>query len=137
MIPSSFPFARGLYRASIISTLGDWVLTDALYLEISGHLWEPTTWMLHYLKDQQPGNENCYNESDQLRCWKDHGWITAAIDGISDRPGDPWETSIPKIKVGVSFIRGMCEGCSIANKEFIPPSYKRGGKNNISRNYMY
>jgi hypothetical protein len=48
---------------------------------------------------------------------------TAATDGISDRPGDPCETSIPKISVGVSVIRGIREECSIANKEFIPPSY--------------
>lgn len=53
------------------------------------------------------------------------GFLTAATDGISDRPGDPWETSIPKINVGVSFIRGMREDCSNANKEFIPPSYER------------
>lgn len=48
--------------------------------------------------------------------------LTAAIDGISDRPGDPWETSIPKIIVGVSLIKGRCPECSIASKEFIPPS---------------
>jgi hypothetical protein len=43
MIPSSFPSAKGLYKASTISTLGDCALTDALYLEISGQHREPTT----------------------------------------------------------------------------------------------
>lgn len=48
--------------------------------------------------------------------------LTAAIDGISDWPGEPWETSIPKIIVGVSLIKGRCPECSSASKEFIPPS---------------
>lgn len=26
--------------------------------------------------------------------------VTAAIEGTSDRPGEPWDTSIPKIIVG-------------------------------------
>ena len=49
--------------------------------------------------------------------------LTAAIDGLSNRPSELWETSIPKIIVGVSLIRGRCPECSIANREFIPPSY--------------
>lgn len=64
------------------------------------------------------------NLTDKLISYKKNIWkITAATDGTSDRPGDPCETSIPKINVGVSFIRGTREECSIANKEFIPPSY--------------
>ena len=50
---------------------------------------------------------------------------TAAIEGRSERPGDPWETSIPKIIVGLSLITGTREGSSIANKELTPPSYKK------------
>ena len=55
MIPSSLPSSKGLYKASIISTLGDCVLTDALYLEISGQLREPTT-----LKFQQSETEKTW-----------------------------------------------------------------------------
>ena len=47
---------------------------------------------------------------------------TVTIDGRSERPGDPWETSIPKIIVGLSFMTGTREGSSIASKELIPPS---------------
>lgn len=43
MMPSSDPSAKGLYKASTISTLGDCALTDALYLEMSGQHREPTT----------------------------------------------------------------------------------------------
>lgn len=44
MIPSSSPFGNGLYKESIISTFGDCVRTDALYLETKGQHLEPTTW---------------------------------------------------------------------------------------------
>ena len=42
---------------------------------------------------------------------------------MSDRPGEPCETSMPRIIVGVSIINGICGECSIASREFIPPSY--------------
>ena len=51
--------------------------------------------------------------------------VTAAIDGTSDWPGDPCETSIPRIIVGTFETIGMDGECSTANKEFSPPSYRR------------
>lgn len=47
---------------------------------------------------------------------------TAAIEGTSDRPGDPCETSIPKIIVGVLETNGIVGESSMCSKEFIPPS---------------
>lgn len=47
---------------------------------------------------------------------------TAAIDGTSDRPGDPCETSMPRINVGLLETKGMEFEGSIVRKEFIPPS---------------
>ena len=44
MIPSSSPFSAGLNSESIISALGDCVRMAALYLEISGHERDPTTY---------------------------------------------------------------------------------------------
>ena len=75
------------------------------------------------------------NLTDKLISYKKNiRKITAATDGTSDRPGDPCETSIPKINVGVSFIRGTHEECSIANKEFIPPSYVKKKTHTHTRN---
>lgn len=50
------------------------------------------------------------------------------MDGISDWPGEPWETSIPNIIVGVVFINGILLEISTDNKEFVPPSCKREEK---------
>lgn len=44
IIPSSSVSDTGLNKLSIISTLGDCVLTDALYREINGHCLELTTY---------------------------------------------------------------------------------------------
>lgn len=41
------------------------------------------------------------------------GKYTAAIEGISECPGDPWETSMPKMIVGVSETRGIPDDLSI------------------------
>lgn len=49
---------------------------------------------------------------------------TAAIDGISDCPGDPCDTSIPRIMVGALETTGMEGECSTARIEFNPPSCK-------------
>lgn len=54
--------------------------------------------------------------------WKD---ITAAMDGISECPGDPWETSIPRMMVGTLETIGIEGECSTANNEFNPPSCKQ------------
>lgn len=43
---------------------------------------------------------------------------------MSDWPGEPWETSMPKIRVGALDTIGMDGKCSTPNREFIPPSYK-------------
>lgn len=48
---------------------------------------------------------------------------TAAIDGMSDCPGDPCDTSIPKIMVGVFETIGIEGENSVDNIEFRPPSY--------------
>jgi len=45
------------------------------------------------------------------------------MDGMSDWPGEPCDTSIPNIIVGTFETKGMFRDCSIANKEFKPPSY--------------
>lgn len=50
---------------------------------------------------------------------------TAAIDGTSDWPGEPCETSIPRIIVGTLDTKGIEGVCSITNIEFNPPSWKR------------
>lgn len=47
---------------------------------------------------------------------------TAAIDGTSDWPGEPCDTSIPRIMVGTLDIMGMERETSTANIEFKPPS---------------
>lgn len=47
---------------------------------------------------------------------------TAAIEGTSDCPGEPWDTSIPRISVGTFDTRGNEGACSTANIEFNPPS---------------
>lgn len=44
MIPPSFLSGSSLKRESIISDLGDCVLTDALYFEIRGQHLDPTTY---------------------------------------------------------------------------------------------
>lgn len=49
--------------------------------------------------------------------------VTAAIEGISALPGEPWETSIPIIKVGISFTIGKLRVYSTANNELVPPSW--------------
>lgn len=47
---------------------------------------------------------------------------TAAMDGTSDWPGDPWDTSIPIIMVGTLDTIGMEGECSTVSIEFKPPS---------------
>lgn len=47
------------------------------------------------------------------------------MDGISDCPGEPWETSIPSIRVGTLDTMGMEGECSSDRKEFKPPSCKK------------
>lgn len=61
--------------------------------------------------------------------------LTAATDGISNWP--LWETSIPKIIVGVSLIKGRWPECSIANREFIPPSCIEVIKNQLNCTWSY
>lgn len=54
---------------------------------------------------------------------KEKQWnITAAIEGTSDCPGEPCDTSIPKISVGTLEIKGIECARSTTSKEFIPPS---------------
>ena len=48
---------------------------------------------------------------------------TAAIDGTSECPGDPWDTSIPRMIVGTFDISGIEGLCSTTNIELRPPSY--------------
>lgn len=48
--------------------------------------------------------------------------VTAAIDGTSDCPGEPWDTSIPRIMVGPFETIGIEGECSTASIEFNPPS---------------
>lgn len=50
--------------------------------------------------------------------------LTAATDGISGRPGEPCDTSIPRIRVGISEIKGKELERSIVSSEFSPPSWK-------------
>jgi hypothetical protein len=45
------------------------------------------------------------------------------MEGMSDWPGEPCDTSIPNIIVGTFETNGMFRDCSMANKEFKPPSY--------------
>ena len=47
---------------------------------------------------------------------------TAAIDGTSDCPGEPCDTSMPRMIVGTFETTGIEGVCSIANIEFSPPS---------------
>ena len=54
--------------------------------------------------------------------------FTAAIDGKSERPGEPCETSIPRIMVTGLETKGIERECSSVNKEFIPPSCRNGEK---------
>lgn len=49
-------------------------------------------------------------------------YVTAAIDGISDCPGEPCDTSIPRIIVGNLDTKGIEGECSTARTEFKPPS---------------
>lgn len=49
--------------------------------------------------------------------------VTAAMDGTSDCPGEPWDTSIPIMMVGTLITEGISRDRSIANNEFNPPSY--------------
>lgn len=53
---------------------------------------------------------------------------TAAIDGISECPGDPCETSMPSIIDGVSEIRGIFDIRSCTKSELMPPSYESKSK---------
>ena len=48
--------------------------------------------------------------------------LTAAIDGTSDCPGEPCDTSMPRMIVGTFETIGIEGVCSIANIEFSPPS---------------
>lgn len=48
--------------------------------------------------------------------------LTAATDGTLECPEEPCDTSIPKIIVGTFETKGRFFDCSIANKEFKPPS---------------
>ena len=41
---------------------------------------------------------------------------------MSNRRGEPWETSVPKIMAGVVGTRGMTMILSISSNEFNPPS---------------
>jgi len=123
IIPSSLPFSNGLYRASIISTLDACILTDALYLEISGQCRDPTTYNPTLYNRTICCRDNQKSKNIEVQEIQNQTSLTAAIDGLSNRPSELWETSIPKIIVGVSLIRGRCPECSIANREFIPPSY--------------
>lgn len=50
--------------------------------------------------------------------------LTAAIEGTSDCPGEPCETSMPRIIVGAFETMGMEGVISIANIELSPPSCK-------------
>ena len=50
--------------------------------------------------------------------------ITAAIDGMSDCPGEPCDTSIPRIRVGLLDTTGIIVERSTAKNEFNPPSCK-------------
>lgn len=44
------------------------------------------------------------------------------MDGISDWPGEPWDTSIPTMIVGTCVTFGIAGERSMANNEFNPPS---------------
>ena len=48
--------------------------------------------------------------------------LTAAMEGTPDCPGEPWDTSIPKIIVGTLDIRGIAGDDSTWSIEFKPPS---------------
>jgi len=48
--------------------------------------------------------------------------LTAAIEGISVCPGEPWDTSIPRMRVGALETIGRDGELSTPNKEFNPPS---------------
>lgn len=55
---------------------------------------------------------------------------TAAIDGTSARPGDPWETSIPMMIVGTFETIGIEGECSTVKREFMPPIYQKNKDQN-------
>jgi len=44
------------------------------------------------------------------------------MDGTSECPGEPWDTSIPKIIVGTLDTRGIAGDVSIWSNEFMPPN---------------
>lgn len=54
---------------------------------------------------------------------EENGKHTAAIDGI-DMPGDPCDTSIPRMMVEALETTGIEGVLSIVNIEFNPPSWK-------------
>lgn len=47
------------------------------------------------------------------------------MEGISDCPGEPCDTSIPRIRVGALETTGRAGDFSTANNAFNPPSCKR------------
>jgi len=63
---------------------------------------------------QQNNLSNSYSENGSD--------ITAAIEGTSDCPGEPCETSMPSIIVGAPETRGIFDMRSCCNNELIPPS---------------
>jgi len=64
---------------------------------------------------------------------KDQLSFTAAIEGISVCPGEPCDTSMPRMRVGALETMGREGECSTPNNEFNPPSCitinKFNGKN--------
>lgn len=48
--------------------------------------------------------------------------LTAAIEGMSDCPGEPCDTSIPRMRVGALETIGREGEASTLNNEFNPPS---------------
>jgi hypothetical protein len=50
------------------------------------------------------------------------------MEGTSDCPGEPWDTSIPRMIVGDLDTRGIDGDTSICNNEFNPPSWLERGK---------
>jgi hypothetical protein len=51
------------------------------------------------------------------------------MDGTSECPGEPCDTSIPKIIVGTLDTRGIAGDVSIWSNEFMPPSCLKMEKN--------
>lgn len=58
------------------------------------------------------------------------------MDGISDCPGEPWDTSIPRIRVGIFETTGIVGCNSPASIELTPPSWQEEGVN-ISATKIY